>query len=106
MLDSRPYRYQKIVSDLAGCDNAHHDNPPDLAIRATRDWLRTASLHSQLPGAAEISRRYRQFLRQLPDNARRLRLRVHEIVHLDYVYLVTEWLRANAPPAAKAQIPG
>jgi len=106
VLDSQPYRYQKIVSDLAGCDNAHHDNSPDLAIRVTRDWLRTASLHSQLPGAGEISRRYRRFLRQLPDNAKRLRLRLHEIAYLDYVYLVTEWLRANAPPAAKATTRG
>jgi hypothetical protein len=106
LLDSKPYRYQKVVSDLAGCDTAHHDNSADLAIRPTRDWLRTASPHSQLPGASEISRRYRRFLRQLPDNARRLRLRLHEIVYLDYVFLVTEWLRVNAPPAAKVRSRG
>ena len=101
VLDSRAYRYQKVVSDLAGCDTRHHGNSPDQAIRAVRDWLRTASRRSKLPGAAEISRRYRRFLRQLPDNARRLRLKLHEIVYLDYVYFVTEWLRVNAPPVAQ-----
>jgi hypothetical protein len=102
VLDSRAYRYQKVVSDLAGCDTRFHGNSPDEAIRATRDWLRTASRHSKLPGAAEISRRYRRFLQQLPDNARRLRLKLHEVVYLDYVYFVTEWLRANAPPVVQA----
>jgi hypothetical protein len=106
VLDSQPYRYQQVVSDLGGCDTAHHGNSPERAIRTTRDWLRTASQRSDLPGGTEISRRYRDFLSDLPNDARRLRLTLHEIVYLDYVYLVTEWLRANAPPAAKAQIRG
>jgi hypothetical protein len=51
VLDREPYRYQKYLSDIAGQDIYSHDNEPARAAHKVRDWLRTASGNSTIPGA-------------------------------------------------------
>ena len=39
IFDREAYRYQKFLSDLAGCDPCSHNCSPIEAIIAIRDWL-------------------------------------------------------------------
>jgi len=99
VLDSEPYRYQRVISDLAGCDISHASSSEE-AIHAVRNWLRTASRRADLPGGTEIVKRYKRFLSVLPEAAGLIRLTVPEMVFVDYALLVGTWLRKNAPPAS------
>ncbi len=51
ILETERYRYQKVLSDIAGNDiRAHHDDPEQL-VQELRDWLRVASGEALLPAA-------------------------------------------------------
>jgi hypothetical protein len=95
VLDRRPYRYQRFISDISGQDiRAHADRPRGAVIR-TRDWLRTASRRRAILGGDEIHKRYLRFRRELPAMCRELRLRQTELIFADYQNLVEQWLLVN-----------
>jgi len=49
ILETERYRYQKVLSDIAGNDiRAHHDDPEQL-VQELRDWLRVSSGEPLLP---------------------------------------------------------
>jgi len=97
VLDRRPYRYQRFISDIAGQDVDAHENRPARAISIVRDWLRVESRRREIPGGREIARRFRRFQRDLPEICRRLRLRPTELTFVDYTHVAEEWLKTNAP---------
>src|SRR5512147_1544139 len=43
ILDSEPYRYQRVLSDIAGQDIRAHSNSPERVIDIVRNWLTSAS---------------------------------------------------------------
>jgi hypothetical protein len=97
ILDRRPYRYQRFISDIAGQDvYAHHDRPQE-AVEHVRDWLRTASRRRTIPGGPEIWRRYQRFRRMLPEMCSELGLNSSKLIFADYVQLAEVWLEVNAP---------
>lgn len=96
VLDRRPYRYQRFISDIAGQEVASHENRPGRAIRAVRDWLRTESGRTTIPGGQEVAGRFRRFRRDLPDICGELRIRPEELTFVDYTHVVEEWLKAKA----------
>lgn len=104
VLDRRPYRYQRFLSDIAGQDVASHDGKIGVAIRAVRDWLRTASKRSIMPGGTTIANRYDRFRRELPAVAARIPAKVDELTFLDYTHVVLQWLEVNARPAQAARL--
>lgn len=55
IIDREPYPYQRFISDLAGQDILAHENNPELAIALVRDWLRTESKRTGIPGGEAIS---------------------------------------------------
>jgi hypothetical protein len=97
VLDRKPYRYQKFLSDIAGQDIRSHENSPERVICRVRDWLRgspdTACVI--LPGGKTIWRRYRAFQRQLPKLCRRVQLDRSALHFNDYATLVAGWLKEN-----------
>jgi len=54
IFDSEQYRFQKFVSDLGGQDIHQHANNPKTAVTRVRNWLRTESGKSGIPGGAAI----------------------------------------------------
>src|SRR6266404_6794584 len=66
ILDSMPYRYQQFISDIAGQDIQVHNNSDKEAISVVRNWLRSASRSTVLPGGMEIYRRFQLFEQELP----------------------------------------
>ncbi len=96
VLDSRPYRYQQFISDIAGQDIQPHQDDPRTLITVVRNWLRTASGSESLPGGAEIHRRYLLFTRDLPGLCAEFRLQVPELTFRDLALLIARWLLRNA----------
>jgi hypothetical protein len=98
ILDKKPFRYQKFISDIAGQDIRSHFNEPKTVVRIVRDWIQT-SVHknSSLPlmGGAMIWRRYRTFRKDLPKLCRTLKLGPKEITYSDYVWLAENWVDSH-----------
>ncbi len=91
IFDTRPYRYQKFVSDLAGMDIHAHNNRVETLIEHTRDWLANVS-RRQLPGGTKINRLHQNFHRDIPALATDLELNPRRVSYADYDRLVTSWL--------------
>lgn len=95
ILERERYRYQKFCSDLAGQDIRAHNNRVEDAIRAVRDWLRSARPHVQVPGPSAIASRYLRFRRDLPRMSQIEGLTPSEMPFLDYRTFVVAWIAEN-----------
>jgi hypothetical protein len=95
ILDQDPWRYRASISDLAGQDIYSHDNDPHGAIREICKWLTTVSQRPNIPGGTFVSKRFRQFQRQLRVLYRDMNKTRDEIVFVDYSRIVAEWLKLN-----------
>ena len=60
ILESKPYRYQAAISDLAGCDIQSHSDNFQIAVRKVRNWLRSEA-GVDLPGPTGILNSYADF---------------------------------------------
>lgn len=69
---------------------------PAAAIGAVRDWLRTATRRTTLPGGADIAARFDLFLRDLPDLCARTKLDEQELTFVDFTWLSATWLNERA----------
>lgn len=54
------------------------------------------SVHSDIPGAEYINGRYHAFKRDLPQIASLARLNPANLTYVDYCFVISEWLKANA----------
>lgn len=94
--DSQRYRYQKFISDIAGNDIRAHNNSPQTAVRAVRNWLRTASGRQSIPGPITMWNRFLRFQKDVPAISKELRLDVRELIFVDYTNVIAYWLQENA----------
>jgi hypothetical protein len=96
ILDRAPHRYQTFMSDIAGQDIRNHEDDPKQAIAIVRNWLRSASRRTDIPGGRVIAERYERFRAQLPILASELKLAADELTFNDYTWIVAVWLTRNA----------
>lgn len=92
IFESEQYRFHKFVSDLGGQDIARHDDDARTAVLRVRDWLRTESGRTSIPGGAFIFDRYTAFRRELPAICSKLRLDVGDLTFTDFSYTIATWL--------------
>src|ERR1044071_1167385 len=92
ILDREKYRYQKYLSDISGQDIRAHQDTPDLILKHVRDWLRTESGRSSIPGDQSIRVKFKQFSDALPRICAELGLERNELQFADYVGLAQEAL--------------
>ncbi len=95
VLDSMPYRYQQFISDIAGQDIQVHNNSAKEAITVVRNWLRSASRATILPGGMEIYRRFQLFEQELLALCAELKVERNELTFNDSVSIISNWLRDN-----------
>ncbi|HKV13024.1 MAG TPA: hypothetical protein VJ725_33085 [Thermoanaerobaculia bacterium] len=93
ILDREKYRYRTFISDLAGQDIQEHGDELAEAIRVVRNWLRSQSRTFGIPGGRTIIARYQTFRNELPEMCQEARLSDDDLIFVDYVHLVSEWLR-------------
>lgn len=60
ILETKPYRYQAAISDLAGCDIQSHSDRYQQALRKVRNWL-VSEAGVQMPGATGVLNSYADF---------------------------------------------
>jgi hypothetical protein len=95
VLDIEPYRYQKFISDIAGHDIRSHAGDPDQAIAVVRNWLATASNRTNIPGGAEVVKRYKRFRDDLPRLCQEASLQPDTLTYIDLSNLIVGWLKMS-----------
>lgn len=93
ILDSRPFRYQQVLSDIAGQDVRAHTNSPAELITHVRQWLRGISHRTTIPGPSRIAERFSRFSSALPALCDGNGLDRNDVQFTEYVTLAEEWLR-------------
>jgi len=93
IFDSDKYRYQQFISDLNGVDIKAHHNDPAIVVRTVRDWLKTSSKRTTIPGHNIIIREFRDFTQNLPGICSNLGIDTEDILFNDYCLIVEESLR-------------
>lgn len=93
IMDAEKYLYQAFLSDLAGHDIKAHKNSPDRAMTTVRNWLRNASRRTTIPGPGLIRHHYAAFVTALPDLCYEADLDRSNIEFLEFVTLITAWLK-------------
>jgi hypothetical protein len=96
IFDSEQYRFQKFVSDLGGQDIHQHGNSAKAAVTRVRDWLRTESGRTDLPGGAAIYDRYEEFRADQPAICAELKLDLAQLTFLDFSYTIARWLERHS----------
>lgn len=95
IVDNERYRYQKFISDIAGQDIKAHECSPEKLICVVRDWLRSVSKRSTLPGGKSIFKRYSNFVLELPALCAETEIDPNDLIFADYASMVSVWLKAN-----------
>jgi hypothetical protein len=95
IMDVEPYRYQKFLSDVSGQDIRAHGNDIEKVVTIVRNWLRTTSKRTTIPGGKAIYSRYERFRNDLPEICAELQLSAEELIFNDFTHVVAEWLKVN-----------
>ena len=95
ILETKKYRYQKFISDLAGIDITPHANRQNALIKGVRNWLVTASTRSTIPPAVEIEKRFRIFQRLMRQTCKERNVDYDTMPFLEVVHNMTDWLKIN-----------
>ncbi|RPD41475.1 hypothetical protein [Chitinophaga barathri] len=82
------YLYQQYISDLNGIDTKAHGNDPIQVLEKIRDWLRTSSNKTTIPGGATLRRDYRDFVTRLPSVVDKLGFDQDNILFSDFCQIV------------------
>jgi len=91
IVDTKPYRYQKFISDIAGKDIKAHGNDVAKTIKVVRDWLASYS-KALIPGARKMRDKHMLFLQQLGHQCKAVHLTLGELTFMDFKLLAEEWL--------------
>lgn len=99
IFDRDRFRFQTYVSDIAGQDIADHGNNPNMAIARVRDWLRSESRRTNIPGAKAMQSKYVDFRRALPALCVRFELDIAALTFADFLFALAFWF--TPPPDTK-----
>lgn len=92
ILDAEPYRYQRVLSDIAGQDIRCHQLDPQTALAQVRDWLSHHAGRRTLPGASPLWRLYEEFTAALPELAAAALLIADDLTFSERRYIAGVWL--------------
>ncbi len=95
ILDSDKYRYQKYISDVAGCDIKSHSDKQNEIIKCVRDWLSSTIKTVKIPGGKKIAERYQEFSNALPEMCEEVSYDLDDLTFNDYCQLIAEWLKKH-----------
>lgn len=101
IFDTKRYRYQQFISDIAGQDIHAHDGSPDLLIRELAGWLRDQSRDPLVPGGARMLKDFDVFRRDIPKVCRRRHLAPRELTFGDFVNMTGEYVAQLRAPIVR-----
>lgn len=91
------FTYQNYLSDLSGVDTKAHNNDTSLIIQSIRDWLKTSSRRSSIPGHLSIIDGFNNFEAVLPVALANLNLDITSITFNDLCSSIEEFLKPLMP---------
>jgi hypothetical protein len=100
ILGAKQYDYQKALSDLSGVDIKSHDEDPENAVSAVRDWFFETVGVRPAPTARELWYAFGDFQSALY-SASRSRDEIDRMRDAEFIYHVEEW-RADRGKRVKA----
>lgn len=95
ILEEAPYHYQKVLSDIAGQDIAHHKADPRMLVRKVRDWFSVLDKSNTYAGASAIWTAYNQFYEELQGQLLLQQYSEEDIVHMpvgDFIKFAKGWI--------------
>lgn len=92
ILDSEQYRYQVLMSDIAGHDIRAHGACPRQLIIHVRNWLNSSSKRQPMAGGRSIHRRFMKFNSELPAIRKTLMLDSDDLTYHDYHACALAWI--------------
>ena len=92
IFESKPYDYQKYMSDIAGQDIHFHKRSVKLLIEKLAAWLRRESGDDDVPGGNAIYLEFKLFKKALPDLCRAARLKQREMIFSDLCRFAENWI--------------
>ncbi|MBW1616183.1 MAG: hypothetical protein JRJ49_06545 [Deltaproteobacteria bacterium] len=95
ILDTKKFRYQEFISDIAGHDIKAHNNNPRQIIKNIRNWLNSLNTGSKLPGATAIINKYEEFLKKKPQIFKKFHLALDDVEYADNIQIIEEWINQN-----------
>lgn len=66
IIESKPYRYQKAISDLSNSDIKFHKNDPIKLVRQIRNWFSENGI-TNVPSATVIWYKFNDFMKDFDD---------------------------------------
>lgn len=94
VLESKPYDYQKAISDLSGVDVKAHGQEPERLVRHVRNWFVTNDLHTAV-SAAKIWDDFNEFMADFYQKREREGFRNEDLQAMpipEYVSFIKQWL--------------
>lgn len=99
ILDSKKYRYQKVISDILGIDPVYHQDDPRIAVNKVRNWLIEFETKKKIYAGPKIWKKYQEFRKELRglcrDSGTTLRDFMKDFNFIDYSNFVTGWLKKH-----------
>lgn len=96
ILDRKPYRYQKFISDISGQDIHSHSDKTAHLVEKIASWLREEANEPNVPGGRLITGEFRSFGRDVPRICAELKLHPDELTFQDYRKMAERWIVAKA----------
>jgi len=100
ILEREQFRYQKVLSDIAGNDIRAHENDPECLVREVRNWF-FVTLGGPLPAASRLWEDFNSFRLHLKNSLVRLAFSDRDVLALEmaeYIEFVKGWLAESASP--------
>lgn len=97
ILEEKKYRYQEVLSDIAGQDIKSHDSDPQKIVKQVRNWL-VETLRIKLPSGTQIWQRFNVFQAALEIEMEKGGYDRDEIVSMpdaEFMDYVKEWKSSN-----------
>lgn len=95
VLDTKPYRYQAFMSDIAGQDIEAHGNDIATLIDKVRLFLNAARRGEPLASGAVLTGDYDRFSKALPGMCADLDIDVDTLTFKDFAWIAARWVEAG-----------
>ncbi len=87
------YTYQNYFSDLNGIDTKAHNNNTSIIIQSIRNWLKTSSKRTAIPGHLTVTKGFEKFQSDLPAILMSLDLEINNLPFNDLCLIIEEYLK-------------
>ena len=94
ILESRPYEYQKALSDLSGVDVEAHRNEPEKVVRQVRNWFVTNDLRTAV-SPAKIWEDFNEFMADFYQKREKEGFKNEDLQMMpipEYINFINDWL--------------